>query len=451
MPYTLWWEHFTQEGRRMIDQSLYERSHRNRQEQAFGMALGVIKDVDPPNRLCTVATLMGAGSMNDQYIHKCQWLSVDANPDGDEFSCIPRRGTMGIVLFIDGESFFWGAFKPLSKDGIAAQGTEAPSLTEGDKVISTLAGNRLTLKRSGLIELSTSDTLKRIMMPKGSKIFDICSEYNLNVSSGGVVKWNNDLVTKNALYEAEFRKDLLRTYIVHERKGHVDPTIMYQVDIGPAVPGVSGTSLPVYSQQITLGGEITTTASLPQPSGSPLGFSSYINGPEGSISLKLGTAQTTTFDVKSTGEVDLNVNSLANLNISSSGDIKAKGPVVSLEASASGDLNAKNAVAKLSMSSSGEIVIDNKAVSVTISPSGEVKINAKNKVSIEAKAGVDIKSVGAINVESSAGPVSVKAKGMITLDGGTGASDFVLTNPTTLSPFTGAPLAPFSTTIKVSK
>lgn len=434
----------------MTDYSLFERGHRFRQEQAFGIALGVIKDVDATNRLCSVATLMGAGSMNDQYIHKCQWLSTDANPDGDESGYIPRRGTMGIVLFIDNEAFFWGAFKPLSGDGVAAQGKEAPALVEGDKVISTKYGNRLTVKRSGLVELYSNATLMRIMLPSSSEIIDICSKYNLNVSSGGYIQWLKDQFTDNSLYEAEYRKDLLRSYIVLEEKGHVDPSIMTRTTIGPALPGIKGTTLPVYQQEITLGGEITTTASLPQPSGTPLGYKSVISGPEGSISLKLGSAQTTTVDVKASGEVDVNVNKLANLNVSSKGDVKIIGPIAELTMSAEGDIAAQNLIAKLTISKSGEVVIDNDASTITVSPSGEVKIKANNKITIESLNGIDIKSLGPVNVEGN-GPMSLKTKGIVKIDGGTGASDFVLTNPTTLSPFTGAPLAPFSTTVMVSK
>lgn len=434
----------------MIENSLYERSHRNRQEQAFGLALGVIKDVDAASRLCTVATFMGAGSLNDQYIHKCQWLNADSNPEGDESGNIPRRGTMGIVLFVDGETFFWGAFKALAKGGVATQGNEV-QLTEGDKIISTLAGNRLTIKRSGLIELYSKDTLKRVMMPLGSRIFDICAEYNLNVADGGYYKWSSDPITSASLWKAEYKKDLLRSYIVSESKGHVSPDIISQVAIGPAFPGISDVTTPVYTQEISIAGEVTTTASLPQPSGTPLGFKSVINGPEGSVSLKMGAAQTVTLDVGSTGEVDLSVNELANINVSAAGDIKIDGPVATFDMSATGEIAAKNLIAKATISSSGEIVIDNKACTLTISPSGEVTIKATSKVTIDSKAGVDIKSLGPIKVESSAGPVSVKAKGMVTIDGGPGASDFVLTNPTTLSPFTGAPLVPFSTTVMVSK
>lgn len=433
----------------MIDNSLYERSHRNRQEQAFGLALGVIKDVDPANRLCTVATFMGAGSLNDQYVHRCQWLSPDANPEGDESGNIPRRGTMGIVLFVDGETFFWGAFKPLYKDGVATQGGEVP-LTEGDKIISTLAGNRLTIKRSGLIELYSKDTLKRVMMPLGSRIFDICAEYNLNASDGGTIQWAKIPFTDNSLWKAEYRKDLLRSFVITEEKGHVSPSVISRTVIGPALPGL-GVTTPVYTQEITLGGEITTTASLPQPDGTPLGFKSVVNGPAGSLSLKMGAAQTTTLDIKETGEVDLNVNKLAKFNISAAGDIKIDGPVAKVDTTAAGEITVKNLVAKISMSTSGEIVIDNKAGTITISPSGEISVKATNKVTIDAKAGIDVKSLGPINVESSAGPVSIKAKGMVQIDGGPGASDFVLTNPTTLSPFTGAPLVPFSTTVMVSK
>lgn len=430
------------------DYSLYERNHQNRQEQAFGICLGKITSVDINSRTCSIVTFMGHGTMNDQVISNCQWLSTDANPEGDESGCIPRRGSLGLVFFVDGETFIWGFLRPLSKGGSAAQGPESPKLNEGDKIISTKAGNRITIKRSGLIELYSSDLLQRLMFPLGGKIVDLCQEYNLK-ADGGSIEWTSDPDTFSTLWDTEFRQSVARLFVVRERRGYVTEDILLKTEVGPALPGIQGTTTPTYIHTIKSTGEVTTTVSPPQPEGTPIGFKSVM-GPDGSLQVLAGTAQTVAFAISATGETKLSVNSIAEASISATGDITIKNKVGEATVSATGDIAVKNKMAKLTMSVKGDVEIKAGACSITMSATGEIKIDTPNKVTMSAKAGFDIKSMGPVNIEG-IGPMNIKSKGPISLDGGTGASDFVLTNPTTLSPFTGAPLVPFSTTIKVSK
>ena len=438
----------------MTDISLYERAHRNRQEQASGVALGRIIDVDSKKRLCTVVTMMGAGSMNDQVLSNCMWLGSDANPEGDESGCIPRRGTMGLVFFVDGATFFWGAFNALGIEGSAEIPGSTTNLVEGDKITSTLSGNRIAVKRSGLLELFSSDTLKLNMFRTNQgtyKLQGICGEYELNVTDGGTINWLADPNTTASLYRAEYRKDLARSFIITEEKGGVTPDIISRTYIGPALPGYPQVSTPVFTDEITIAGERTTTLSLPQIPGTPAGYKSVI-GPDGSISIKAGVFQTTAIDVGASGAVAIDVNKLAQVNISEAGDIEAKGPVASMAMSAVGAIELKNAMAKATISVAGDIEISNTVGKVTISAAGEVTIDSPTKVTIKGKTGIDVASLaGPINVESKVGAISVKGKN-VSIDGGLGMMplEAVLTSPTTLSPFTGAPLMPGSMTVKVS-
>lgn len=415
----------------MLDHSPYEGFHEKRQEQAFGACLGVVRSVDAANRLCAVSTFLGDGSLNDQVIPKCQWLSLDSNPDGDELGCIPRRGSIGLVFFIGGEVFVWGFLRPLSENGNAAQGAESPTLTEGDKIISTKAGNRLTIKKSGLVELFAKDTLQRVMFPLGSKIIDICRAYNLQTDAGEII-WNSNELLQTALYDAEFRQTVARALIIHDQKGYISPTLISKTTVGAALPGVRGTSTPSYVQTIGVDGTLTTSITPPGPEGLPVGFNSVVK-PDGSISIKAGALQTTEIGVDLQGAVKLSVNKISEASISAAGDVLVK-----------------NALSKIAITSSGDITVTSGTATLKIAVSGEVTLDTVNKITLSPKAGLDIKSLGPVNIEG-VGPMNIKTKGIINIDGGTGASDFVLTNPTTLSPFTGAPLAPFSTTVKVSK
>lgn len=412
--------------------SPYERLNKNRQEQAFGISLGTITGVDEVNRTCAVSTFMGTGSMDDQVVKSCQWLNPDANPDGDEFGCVPRRGAMGVVFHVCGETFVGGYLKPLSKGGSTIQGPEFPKLTAGDKIISTKAGNRITVKKSGLIEFYSKDTLQRIMFPLGSQIIDICREFNLKTDAGYIF-WGNSDLESTTLYKAEFRQTLSRTFVIYEQKGYVSEDILSKTIIGPGLPGLEGTVTPSYVHTIGVDGTITTIVGPPQPEGSPTGYQSIIS-PDGSVEIKSGLLQTTALSLGTDGSVSIDVNKLAQATFSPEGEITCK-----------------NSLSKISLASSGDVEIASGKTTIKITAFGEVTIDAPTMCSVNAKAGIEFKCTGPapINIES-LGPVSIKGK-TISIDGGTGPSDSVLCFPTTLSPFTGAPLTPFSTTVKVSK
>lgn len=449
----------------LVDKSILECVHPTRIQQSSNIALGRIIDVDIKKRTCTVATLTGMGSIFDNTISECQWLCQDANPEGDESGSIPRRGSMGIVYFVDGQAFIGGYAKPLGDKGTTLRGNEASPLNEGDKYISTLAGNRLTVKINGRIELYATPGLSRNLIPTNEDIVDLCSGYDLR-TSGGLQIWKPSK-TLTTLWRAEYFNTTSRLYLIEEKKGFVSSDIIYKKSIGAGAQGVpQGTKLPTYTKTIGLSGETITAIHPPLPEGSPSGYLSTI-GPDGSIAILAGAAQTVKMTVESTGALEVDVNSLGNLRMTDAGDFIFAGPIASASVLKTGDvelanavavmsmskegaITVENAVATLSMASEGDIVISNPTVTITISAAGEVSISAPQKVTIEGKAGVDITSIGPVNIEG-VGPISIKTKGQIMLDGGTGASDFVLTNPTTLSPFTGAPLVPFSTTVMVSK
>jgi len=451
----------------MYDISPYESNHQARLEQTANIALGRIVDVDVEKRLCTVATITGRGSIFDQYITHCQWLCSDANPDGDEFGSIPRRGSWGIVYFIDGQAYIGNYTRPVGKSGSTLRGNEETKLREGDKLISTMSGNRITIKRSGLIELYVSEALRMLMLPTNNQLIMQCSNHNFQ-ANGGFHDWRTDRLQRTLL-RSEYYTTLAKTFVVADSMGYVDDDIVFKRIIGPGVPGVQASSLPVYTQSVGITGETITTISPPLTEGSPAGYSSTI-GPDGSVVILAGAAQTTTVSVESSGAVSLDVNSAANLAISEAGDLEYSGPVGAASISATGDISISNSSTEVNIAAAGDVEVKGPAVSMTMSAtgdveikgssftlsltaSGEVKLESNANVTIESKTGgVSIKGVGPLNIESSGGPVSIKSAAQVQIAGmGGSASDFVLTNPTTLSPFTGAPLVPFSQSVMVSK
>lgn len=397
----------------------------------FGIYLGTITSVDPDRRMCSVSTMLDG----DHVIKDAMWLSLDAHPDGDETTSIPRRGAMGLIFKVHGQYYVWGYFNPLKKGGRATPDNKNVTIGEGDKVISGRGGTRFTLKRSGLLELYCKDTLQRLMFPTGSKIVDLCREYSL-MSDGCLVKYSASATgTGNTLQTTEFSNNVTRAFTVYEQKGYVSSDLIFKTVIGPVFPVTLGSTTPTYMKTINISGETTTTVSPPQPEGTPAGFKSVIS-PDGSVLIKGGMTQNAEITVSSTGDVDVLVNKSSELKISSTG-ILAKTPMASVNISAKGVIEIGNTGGS----------------TVTISATGEIKIDAVNKIVMSANKGIDIKcTAGPVTVEGGLGETKVTAKGPISIAGmGMTATDYVLCWPTTLSPFTGAPLMPYSSSIKVSK
>lgn len=447
--------------------SLYESMNQSRADQRFGITLGRIVSVDSAKRLCKVATMMGPDLLNDNIIEHCQWLVPDGNPEGDELGSIPRRGSMGLVFFVDGEAFIGPFFKPSwNKAQASREGVEEPNLLEGDKIMSTLAGNRIVVKRSGLIEMTSKASLRRLMYPDGSKIVDLCRDYNLK-ADGGEIRWNADNLTQMVLHRSEYWKDLVRSFMILEERGGVTADIISRTTIGPAVVGLKTIPTPIYVQEISIIGEVTTTITAPTIPASPVGYKQTINGPLGTVETKTGVAHNTTTTYDTDGSFKMEINKgLLTVEFSATGAVKIKGPLGTLNMDEAGVFSFENKLASLEVSEDGSFEFTNNLVSVFFDATGEVSISApggtaviapdgvkltsNGKMDLDAKGPLNIKSIGPVSIEG-VGPMKLKTAGIVQIDGGTGASDFVLTNPTTLSPFTGSPLVPFSTTVQVSK
>jgi len=306
------------------DFSLFEAGNRYRIEKSFGIALGRVVKVFPKERICQVQTFHGSGNLGDNFINRCQWVNMDSNPEGDEATNIPRRNSLGLVFFVEGQAFIFGFFKPLQKKGSAAQGNEPSNLLEGDKVISTVGGNRITIKSNGIVEIFSNDTLKRIQLPTESKLIEICSRYDLR-TDGGAILWTSNQDTKETLKQAEFRRDLLRSVVVFEEKGAVGGSTILKTRVGPPKPGSIGVSSSLYESSVDV---------------------------DGSALLKVGPAGNVTAKASSTGSVELEINSLTRVKIAESGDttIETTGATVSI--SASGAVEVK-ALGQVSISGGG--------------------------------------------------------------------------------------------------
>lgn len=425
----------------MLETSALETDELRNSLYRNGVCLGRVSSVDAKRRFCEVKTFFGPPGLVDLHLENVQWLSTDANPDGDESTAIPRVNSTGLVFFVEGEPFIWGYFKATKPGDGAVTGKEQAVLNPGDKIMSTAGGNRIVVKKSGLIEIHSNESLKTIYFPREGLLSHICQQYSIQCD-GGFEAWKNLNALNETLNTKEYRRDMARTTIVFEERGKVDSTVVKKVSIGPGIPGVQGVFVPVFTMETDLTGQTKCEVGL---AGTGVSFEAT---PFGTFSLK-----------NPFGSVELDAlggwefkTPQASLKVSALGDIEAKGPIAEAKLSLDGKIEVKNALTTFSIAPSGETKIEAPAASVSISTAGEVKIEGTSKIVLDTKAGLDIKSIGPVKVEA-LGKVTVSGLQVAidgTAGGGAGAINGVLCNPLTVSQFTGAPLLPFSTTVKVS-
>lgn len=341
--------------------SPYEAGHPTRVAQNNAFCFGTITSVAPKSRLCTVKTFFSTNpALNDMHIAKCQWLNMDANTAGDEATSVPRRNSIGMVLFVQNEPFIFGFFRGLNKAGQALTGKEPTTLREGDKVISTQGGNRITVKASGLVEIVVKDTLKSLYLPDKSQWLNICRNFELK-TDGGSWAWGSD-ADLNTLSKQIFRSDMAGSMIVIEERGNADGGVIYRTGIGP---GASAGAIFFYEQTIGKDGTVITKVGP--------GAATYTQtiSPDGSMKMEC----TADVEVHSTaGHIQITADAQDVAVLATLGD-------VNVEATA-GDLkvNGSGAMAKFSK---GQVGIGTEAVELLDLVNQSIQLNIQTLQAIE--------------------------------------------------------------------
>lgn len=208
----------------------------------------------PEDRMVEVKTFLGRGQRNDNHIPKCQWINLDAHPDGDSTAVIPRVNSYCMVFYVDGEPFCFGFFSPLTDTGTAFTGEEAEDLNEGDRVFKTIGGNKIILRAHGEIQIESNATCRTIYFPDNSLINTVCK--NLEVlTDGGTIEWNNVDDQNNTYYKAEYRDNVSRANIIIVERGEVGGGLIssYAVGVGSKDGGLASTT---YKQTIKKDGSM---------------------------------------------------------------------------------------------------------------------------------------------------------------------------------------------------
>ena len=186
-----------------------ENSSGQNTSMTSGVALGRIVSVDAKKRFCRVKTFFGDAHLVDKDIPVCQWLSLDANPEGDESTSIPRVNSTGLVFFVAGEAFIWGYFKATTKDKGATTGKEQSNLNEGDKIIATVAGNKIILKANGVVEIQSKETLRTIYFPKEGLLAHLCEAYDIRTDGGSMTWRTTDELLNQTLFQGLYKRETL--------------------------------------------------------------------------------------------------------------------------------------------------------------------------------------------------------------------------------------------------
>lgn len=368
-----------------MDRSLYESTNATRRSQNTGIAFAQILEVFPETRLCKVRTFMGTGSQDDNYIDKCQWLSQDCHPDGDEATTIPRAGSYALVLYVGGTPFIFGFFNPLTLGGSASIPTDnkEQGLNEGDRVIKTVGGNKIILRAHGEIEIQSTDVCRTIYFPDADIINELCRNYEF-ATDGGTVNWHNPDDAGPTIYSAEYREDTSRTNVIIVDRGTADGGFISRTVIGPGTP--NGVDAPVWSRTIKNTGE---TELFIRASGAPVGHKLTIL-PDGSTKLEIGS--TAKAEIKASGEFTLDI-----------------GP-------GNGTLNIK--------------------------PDGTTSFTTASSIAVKAVGDVSLETDGNLTAKVTGNADVQCAKATIKADANTIVGGAVTDNPVNNDPITGIPLQP---------
>lgn len=160
-------------------------------------ALGRVVYVDERARRCRLKTLGQPGSTDDLDLQNVQWISLASSGEGAEDTCLPHVGQYGVIIFVNSEPYVIGFFQPMRPTGNAPR-NEQEVLKSGDRVIKTIFGNSIILRRGGTVELKSTNLCRRLLIPTRNMINDVCQEYELE-AAGGYHYWhiNRDNGTTN--------------------------------------------------------------------------------------------------------------------------------------------------------------------------------------------------------------------------------------------------------------
>ncbi|NBO09810.1 MAG: hypothetical protein EBV30_10845, partial [Actinobacteria bacterium] len=373
------------------------------QKLAGQNCLGTIVSVDAEARTCRVKTIGLKHRTDDLDLFNVQWISLTAstNGDGAEDTSIPVPGQMGVVTFINNQPYIMGYYRPVvvPEDANTKAKVKDPNQTSetlintGDRIIKTLAGNKVILRSGGSVEIESNKLCRTYWIPARRRINTVCGTYELEVE-GGFMYWSRDTETDKTTLRAFIYDALSPTNALDIQVGTPeDDSKFLTMSLGAIDPTTFDVPLPVFNLAVTPAGDTDLTVGIKQQ------MSLSIAADTGNITLETtgSITQKVTGNVTQDIQGDISQTVKGNVTETVEGTITdtAKKAVTfatddALKVSAKGDAT---------VSSDGNVNVSGKGGanvtsdgSVTISGKGGAKVSSNGSAELSGKGGTDVGS-----------------------------------------------------------
>lgn len=155
--------------------------------------MGKIISVDPNARTCRAKTVGLPGYTDDLDLQDVRILHNAWHGEGDEETFIPRANSYCAILFVGNEPFIIGYVPLQNASGTANPGSNySQNLQPGDKTTATVAGNRITLRSGGALEVISTLGCRTYYIPTIEMVYTLCQQWELD-TNGGYLHWDNQV------------------------------------------------------------------------------------------------------------------------------------------------------------------------------------------------------------------------------------------------------------------
>ena len=242
------------------EKSIYEGGG----HQRTGLAcIGRVVSVDADTRTCRVKTLGMPGSTDDLDLQNVKLMQGLWHPEGDEDVAIPRIGCYAIVIFITGEPLVIGYYRLSNTREKGARSSDI-SLTSGDRILSTVGGNRLVLRSGGTVQLESTEGCRTFWIPSRNLINSVCQNYELE-TDGGHLFWTNTGTTREdgdpTRYDLLVWDALEPFSAIREQRGASETGELYKLELGELDEDLNLTA-PTITETKTYDGVTTSAVAL---------------------------------------------------------------------------------------------------------------------------------------------------------------------------------------------
>ena len=387
------------------NKSIFEQGSAYKDENDAGLSYARIISVSADKRNCEIIT-WGSG-LSDKYFREAQIVAMDTERDGGEAISIPRKNSLAIVAIMGSQAFILGFIRSNSVDGAPIWGNEI-QLRQGDKLFTTKALNRLSVRSSGLVEaVAAPGALQTIWSPKDKSINEVCRD-KITLASGGKHEWRYDLNTTLCREKKLYKKDGAQSSVIIEERGHtagfspakIADLVLYSQRMGTLPPGLPDIPVTQFFREIDIFG-LRTTYIGPTTLGVTTGFSKIEDGLLAHLQYSIGAAKQVSLKADGLlGDVNLDLLKLIKIDMtpSSGGGFALKTPLMNIAIEPSGAYTITNGmgslpgaeVSAIAVSPLGAFSIRNKIAEVSIKETGDISLKNKT-VSAEFTATGDTK------------------------------------------------------------